>query len=353
VIEFFADYGMFLLKTLTLVVALGLAVAIVVAASGKGHSSEAGNIEVKSLNERYTHMRETLEDAVLDEASLKKLAKEEKQKLKKEKAEQKKTAKTDTDAGVTKKRVFVLDFDGDIRAQAVDTMREEISAILTIATENDEVVLKLESGGGVVHGYGLAASQLSRIKDKSIPLTICVDKVAASGGYMMACIASKILAAPFAMVGSIGVVAQVPNFHKILKKNDVDYELFTAGEYKRTVTMFGENTDKAREKFSLELEETHELFKDFVGKNRPSIDVPKVATGEVWFGQQAVDLDLVDELGTSDQYLMEASANADVYSVTYKTKKSLQEKLGIGVENALVKTFDRAFKELRDNKFMA
>jgi serine protease SohB len=352
VIEFFADYGMFLLKTLTLVVALGLAVAIIVAASGKGHSSEAGNIEVKSLNERYTHMREILEDAVLDEASLKKLAKKEKHKLKKDKAEQKKMAKTE-DTDKIKKRIFVLDFDGDIRAQAVDTMREEISAILTIATENDEVVLKLESGGGVVHGYGLAASQLSRVKDKSIPLTVCVDKVAASGGYMMACIASKILAAPFAMIGSIGVVAQVPNFHKILKKNDVDYELFTAGEYKRTVTMFGENTDKAREKFSLELEETHELFKDFVGENRPSVDVPKVATGEVWFGQQAIDLKLVDELGTSDQYLMEASVDAAVYSVTYKAKKTLQEKLGIGVENALVKTFDRAFKELRDNKFMA
>jgi serine protease SohB len=352
VIEFFANYGMFLLKTLTLVVALGLAVAIVMSASGKGHTSEVGSIEVKSLNDRYTNMRETLEDAVLDEASLKKLAKDEKQKLKKEQAEQKKSLKAE-DKVETKKRLFVINFDGDIRAQAVDTMREEISAILTIATETDEVVLKLESGGGVVHGYGLAASQLCRIKDKSIPLTICVDKVAASGGYMMACIGSKIIAAPFAMLGSIGVVAQVPNFHKILKKNDVDYELFTAGEYKRTVTMFGENTDKAREKFSLELEETHELFKAFVAQHRPSINVPKVATGEVWFGQQAVDLDLIDELGTSDQYLMEASAAADVYSVTYKTKKTLQEKLGIGVENALVKTFDRAFKELRDNKFMS
>jgi serine protease SohB len=297
-------------------------------------------------------MREILEDAVMDEASLKKQAKVEKQKLKQDKAQQKKAAKTEA-SGEVKKRIFVLDFDGDIRAQAVDTMREEISAILTVATENDEVVLKLESGGGVVHGYGLAASQLSRIKDKSIPLTICVDKVAASGGYMMACIATKILAAPFAMVGSIGVVAQVPNFHKILKKNDVDYDLFTAGEYKRTVTMFGENTDKAREKFSLELEETHELFKDFVVKNRPSVDIPKVATGEVWFGQQAVDLNLVDQLGTSDQYLMEAVEDAQVYSVTLKAKKTLQEKLGIGVENALVKTFDRAFKELRDNKYMA
>jgi serine protease SohB len=352
VIDFFANYGMFLLKTLTLVVALGLAVAIVVAASGKSPSSEAGNIEVKSLNDRYSNMREILEDAVMDEASLKKQAKEEKQKLKKERVEQKKAAKDEVNS-IQKKRIFVLDFDGDVRAQAVDTMREEISAILTVATEHDEVVLKLESGGGVVHGYGLAASQLSRIKDKSIPLTICVDKVAASGGYMMACIATKILAAPFAMVGSIGVVAQVPNFHKILKKNDVDYDLFTAGEYKRTVTMFGENTDKAREKFSLELEETHELFKDFVVKNRPSVDIPKVATGEVWFGQQAVDLNLVDQLGTSDQYLMEAAVDSQVYSVTLKAKKTLQEKLGIGVENALVKTFDRAFKELRDSKFIA
>lgn len=331
---------MFLLKTLTLVVALGLAVAIVVAASGKGHSSEAGSIEVKSLNDRYTNMREILEDAVMDEASLKKQAKEEKQKLKKDKAEQKKAAKAE-DSGEIKKRVFVLDFDGDIRAQAVDTMREEISAILTIATKNDEVVLKLESGGGVVHGYGLAASQLSRIKDKSIPLTICVDKVAASGGYMMACIADKIVSAPFAIVGSIGVVAQLPNFSRLLKKHDVDFEMFTAGKYKRTVTMFGHNSAKAKEKFSEDLEETHVLFKNHVSHFRPSLNIEEIATGDTWYGQDALVNKLVDQLGTSDDYLVTACNDADVFEVSYEFKKSLQEKLGIAVQMGVEKAATR------------
>ena len=108
--------------------------------------------------------------------------------------------------------------------------------------------------------YGLAASQMQRIRDKKLKLTVCVDKVAASGGYMMAVVADKIIAAPFAVLGSIGVLAQVPNFHRLLKKHDVDFEMLTAGKYKRTLTMFGENTDKGREKFQEDIEDTHVLF---------------------------------------------------------------------------------------------
>ncbi|WP_315983159.1 protease SohB [Aliamphritea spongicola] len=221
----------------------------------------------------------------------------------------------------------MIDFDGDIKASELEPMREEITAILTMATEKDEVVVRLESPGGMVHTYGLAASQLERIKRQGVPLTVCVDKVAASGGYMMACLADKIIAAPFAILGSIGVVAQLPNFHRLLKKYDVDYEVLTAGEYKRTMTVLGENTEKGREKFIEDLEDTHLLFKEFVGEFRPQVDLEKVATGEVWFGRRSLDVNLIDELQTSDEYLIAACQDADVFTVRYEYKKNLQERL--------------------------
>ena len=221
----------------------------------------------------------------------------------------------------------MLDFNGDVKASEVDLMREEISAILTFARPEDEVVLRLDSAGGMVHTYGLAASQLERIKQRNIPLTVCVDEVAASGGYMMACLADKLIAAPFAIVGSIGVVAQLPNFNKVLKKHDVDYEMFTAGEYKRTVTMLGENTEKGRAKFQDDLEDTHQLFKEFVASARPELDIEKVATGEIWYGKRAKECGLVDALSTSDDYLMSRCDTADVYRVRYEQKKSLQDRI--------------------------
>lgn len=337
--EFLAEYGLFLAKTLTFVVAIGVIISLVVSMGGRNKKSDKGHIEVTKLNEKFDHLRESLRDAMLDDEEYKEFEKAEKKRLKEEKAQKKKAAKefsktkTDADSDVAaKKRVFVLDFYGDIKASGVESLREEISTVLTLAKPTDEVVVKVESGGGMVHGYGLASSQLARITSKNIPLTVCVDKVAASGGYMMACVANKIVAAPFAILGSIGVVAQLPNFHKILKKNDIDYEMFTAGEYKRTVTMFGENTEKGRAKFVEELEDTHVLFKDFVSEHRPQVDVAKVATGEVWFGLRAKDVNLVDELQTSDEYLFSQAETADIYEVEFTHKKTLPEKLGLAAQ---------------------
>jgi serine protease SohB len=208
-------------------------------------------------------------------------------------------------------------------ASAVATLRQEVTAILTVAEPGDRVLVRLESAGGAVHAYGLAASQIARFRERKVPVTVAVDKIAASGGYMMACTAEHIIAAPFAVLGSIGVVAQLPNFHRLLEKNDIDFELFTAGEFKRTITLFGENTDKARAKFREEIEEVHVLFKDFVKQNRPVLDLAQVATGEHWYGSRALELKLVDELRTSDDYLLEASSDADLYEVTYHAKKGL------------------------------
>lgn len=347
--EFLAEYGLFLAKVVTFVAAILVVVVVAISLGGRNKKSDKGHIEVTKLNEKFDHMRDILRDAMMDDEAYKEFEKAEKKRLKEEKAEKKKAAKdvakeaakfkaddtTDTLVVTDKKRIFVLDFYGDIKASEVECLREEISTVLTLAKPSDEVVVKVESGGGMVHSYGLASSQLTRITNKNIPLTICVDKVAASGGYMMACVADKIVAAPFAILGSIGVVAQLPNFHKLLKKNDIDYEMFTAGEYKRTVTMFGENTDKGRAKFVEELEDTHVLFKEFVSEHRPQVDVVKVATGEVWFGRRAKDVNLIDEIQTSDEYLFAQAETADIYEVEFAHKKSLPEKLGFAAQAAV------------------
>ncbi|GAL22015.1 possible protease sohB [Vibrio maritimus] len=280
-------------KIVTVVVAI-VALLIVAKSVGGRAGGAKGELEITNLTEQRKHTVEQLEHHLHDEAFIKARDKAEK-KAEKEKAKQrekeiKKAAKEGELESKRESHLFVLDFIGSIDAKEVASLREEVSAILAVAKEGDEVLVRLESGGGMVHAYGLASSQLDRIKAANLPLTIAVDKVAASGGYMMACIADKIVSAPFAVVGSIGVIAQLPNFNKLLKKNDIEFEQLTAGEYKRTLTMFGENTDKARDKFKQELEETHGLFKDFIRDHRPELDLDKVATGEHWFGTQAKDL---------------------------------------------------------------
>ena len=243
-----------------------------------------------------------------------------------------KSSKKDTDQSDIAndaKTIYVLDFDGDIKASAVAHLREEISTIITTARAGDEVVLRLESGGGQVNAYGLAAAQLDRIKSAGLSLTVCVDKIAASGGYMMACVADKIIVSDFGIIGSVGVVSQLPNFHELMKKHNIGYEMFTAGEYKRTVTVFGENTDEDRAKYQEEINRIHDLFKAFVKKHRPSLDVDKIATGEFWFGEDALALNLVDEVGTSDAYVLNLMDNHNVYALQSRSKPTLAEKLGL------------------------
>lgn len=350
--EFFTEYGLFLAETITIVVAIGVVIALIAGAASRRRQDRDGEIQVQSLNEHFEDMQHALEDSVLDEFRLKQMAKEQKKREKSEAKEQKKAAKKGEDEP-DRKRIYVLDFDGDIHASDAEAMRQEVSAILSLAREEDEVVVRLESPGGLVHSYGFASSQLERIRRRNIPLTICVDKVAASGGYMMACIANKLLAAPFALIGSIGVVAQIPNFHRLLQRNDVDYEVLTAGEYKRTLTMFGENTDAGRQKFVEELEDTHDLFKQFVSEYRPNLDIEAVATGEVWFGRRALDKGLIDGIETSDDYLFNAVDEADIYKVSYEEKRSLQERLqGMGV-NMLDASIGKLWSRLSQSRFWA
>jgi serine protease SohB len=324
--EFFIEYGLFLSKAVTVVVAIGV-VLVLIAGLSRRAPGGAG-LEIEKLNDKLKEMSDVVRRAMLNKAAWKKHEKAEK----KERKQEKKSATEDSDH---RKRVFVLDFKGDIRATGVASLREEISAVITTATENDEVVMRLENPGGAVHEHGLAASQLLRIKNRGVPLTVIVDKVAASGGYLMACIADRIIAARFAVIGSIGVIAQLPNFNRALETRGVDFEQVTAGKYKRTVTMFGKNTDEDRAKLKEELEDVHTLFKGLVAEQRPSLDIERVSTGEHWYGTHALELGLIDEIGTSDDYLMSASSDADVYTVKFRGKQTLQERLMSAFESSL------------------
>lgn len=322
--EFLSDYGLFLAKAITLVVAILLVAANLFALARQARGQGGEQLRVRNVNLRLRELADVLHDEMLDEPERKQLVKARKAQ---DKAERKARAK-----GVApRQRVFVLDFNGDLQAHAVSGLREEISAVLQVARKEDEVLLRLESAGGLVHAYGLAASQLTRVRGRGLRLTVAVDKVAASGGYLMACVADRILAAPFAVLGSIGVVAQIPNFNRLLKKNEIDLELHTAGEFKRTLTLFGENTDAARLKFREELEDTHALFKDFVAAHRPVVDLARVATGEHWFGTRALELKLVDELRSSDDYLLQRVEDADVFEVRFRVRKPWSERLGTGL----------------------
>jgi serine protease SohB len=326
-LEFIYEYGLFLAQAATLVVAALLVVAGLVAISQRQRAEHhEGHIEIRNVNEKYRQIGDSIQHVVSDPQEFKARRKADR-KADKEKAKKAKKAlkKKSGDNEERRKRLYVLAFHGDLKASATDNLREEISAVLPQVAEGDEVLVKVESPGGLVHGYGLAASQLQRIRNAGVPLTIAVDKVAASGGYMMACVGDRIIAAPFAVLGSIGVLAQLPNFHRLLKKHDIDFELLTAGEYKRTLTLFGENTEKGREKFVEELEETH----------RPALDIATVATGEVWYGQNALEQGLVDELLTSDAFVQARLADWDVFEIKYVHKKNWQEKLGMAAEGAL------------------
>jgi serine protease SohB len=348
-VDFIFEYGMFLAKTITIVAGIGFFIISIITAGQKFKKQDKeGHIEIKSLNEKYKEVSDAMQANILSEFAYDEICKAEKKdqkaKLKKEKSLKRHLDKQKPERA----RVFVVDFVGDIRASANDALAEQITAILTQATSDDEVVIRLESGGGMVHSYGLASSQLQRIRDKNIPLTICVDKVAASGGYMMACIANKLLAAPFAVIGSIGVVAQIPNIHRLLKKHDVDFEMLTAGEYKRTLTVLGENTEKGRQKFQQEIQETHDLFKDFVAQNRPNIDMNVVATGEVWFGKAALEKGLIDAVITSDDYLFQRHTEADLYKIDWIEKHSIAERFGLAAESAMGRVLMRFYTELEN-----
>ncbi|WP_043526139.1 protease SohB [Litchfieldella xinjiangensis] len=333
--EWLAEYGMFLAKAVTLIAVLVLVVAILSRAKSSG--SERTRLRVERMNERNRQRQRRLQLAAMDSG----LRKAQMKAFKRSDKQERKTTKVQ---GESTPAVWVLDFQGDLKATATTRLGEEISAVLGVAKAGDEVVLRLESAGGLVHAYGLAAAQLDRLRSAGLKTTACIDKVAASGGYMMACCADRIHVAPFAVLGSIGVVAQLPNLHRLLKRHDIDVELLTAGRYKRTLTVFGENTQEGREKFAEDLENTHALFKRHVAERRPVLDVEAVATGEIWYGREAIDNQLADTLGTSEQYLQDRMLEAKVVSVSIETRRSMGERMGLGLSNVLERGLQRVLE---------
>jgi serine protease SohB len=323
--EFLAAYGLFLAELATLALVLVIVVVVIVSTRRRGH---AEGLVVEHLNRQFEDSADGLKLAIEGKARYKKALKARQKERKREEKERSKD-------GSRKPRLFVLDFKGDLRASAAASLREEVSAVLRIAKPGEQVLVRLENSGGTVHEHGFAASQLTRLKQHGLKLVVAVDKVAASGGYLMACVADRLIAAPFAIVGSIGVLAQLPNFHRLLEEKGVDFEQITAGRYKRTLTMFGENTDEGRAKLKEQVEEIHGLFKAQIREHRPQVDVEGVATGEHWHGVRALELKLVDELKTSDDLLLEAAQDHDLYHIAFKRRRTLQERVLGGVESLL------------------
>jgi serine protease SohB len=336
----FWEYIGFLGKVATLLIALAVVIGILASSRGSRGKKSEGDLKVKSLNDFYKALHRAVEQVLLSRSELKLMKKAER----KEAKQNRKLGLASTD----KQKVYVIDFKGDLRASGAESLRHEVTAALGHAKITDEVVVRLESPGGTVDGYGLASSQLARIREANIPLTICVDNVAASGGYMMACIGNRIMCAPFAVLGSIGVVAQVPNVNRLLKKHDIDVDVVTAGNYKRTMTVFGENTEAGKAKFKEEMEAIHKLFKGFVAKYRPDMDIEMVATGESWFGEDAINKKLADTIMTSDEYLQQKVKTADLIHLQFQRpkKSGLKSKI-FGAATGLV---DHALTRLNDQR---
>ena len=317
-----SDYGIFLLELLTVAAIVVVAALMILSAVRK--PNEENRLSVEHINKSIEQRTDAAKRTILGRRDSRKLIRSRKK--------ERKRKTTVEGSGDRRRRIFVLDFLGDVRATATASLREEVSAVLELAEKDDEVLLRLENTGGAVHEHGLAASQLLRLRARGIPLTVAVDRVAASGGYLMACTADRIIAAPFAIIGSIGVLVQLPNFHRLLDEKGIDFEQLTAGRFKRTLTVFGENTEEGREKMKEELVEVHELFQQRVKELRPSLDIEQVATGEHWYGSRALELNLIDEIGTSDDFLLNSMQSADLYKLSFKRPKKFIERMLHGAQ---------------------
>jgi serine protease SohB len=328
--DYLLQFGIFFGKTV--IIFLFIVALILIIAAIAARAKHRPQVEIEDINEKFSDISMVLRSVIRSKKAFK--------------SEQKQIEEEDKKLSEDRKNVFVLEFDGDLQASQVKELRDEVTSVITVARPGDEVVVCIESPGGAVSGYGLAAAELVRLRSANLKLTACVDKVAASGGYMMACTANQIFAAPFAVVGSIGVLAQVPNFNKLLKEHNVEYEEMTSGEYKRTVSFLGEITPKGRQKFQEQLEDTHELFKGWVNEYRPQLDMSKVGTGEYWFGRRAQDLNLIDKIVTSDEYLQTLMKTDRVFKVKFAHRKKLGEKLSEALGQAASKGFDRLLQRV-------
>ncbi|KZX82185.1 hypothetical protein A3715_00045, partial [Oleiphilus sp. HI0009] len=281
-----------------------------------------GRIIVKSLNEEY----QEIQDALLKFKPLKPIKSSSIRKFK---------------ASPNKQSIFVLDFKGDKTASSVGSLSKEVSAILSVAKPNDEVFLRLESPGGTITGYGLASQQLIRLREAGIRLVVSVDEIATSGGYMMAAVGDRIIASPTSMLGSIGVIMEVPNFYNLLDRAGVQFHQFTAGKHKRLVSMTNKIGDAAKDQINQDLEKSHELFKNHVHTYRNSVNLESVSHGDVWSAKYCLDNKLVDDLMTSEAYLFDRASRANIFHISWDVERSFSDKLSSFAAQASINTLDK------------
>lgn len=332
--------------------------------SSSGGAPDEIKLELKRLNDKYEKEESKLESLRLDvtagvkavKEAKKKESKRKKERLKQRKEEIERQVKLDLESGLSVPQVqkksrpcaFRIDFEGDLQVSSIDTLREQISCIIKIgAPKYDKVVVLVTSPGGSVTMYGLAAAQLIRLKKAGFKLTVCVDSIAASGGYLMSSVADEICCAPMALIGSIGVISIVPNVHDLLEKHNVHTHVFTAGKYKNTVNVVGEISEEGKKKFKQEMEEIHTVFKDLIALHRPALQahIEELATGEAFLGVQAKQKGLVDHILTSDEYLEQLCPDYDIILVKQKPKKSFFPEVFENMYNPESLSFKNVFQQ--------
>lgn len=257
--------------------------------------------------------------------------------------------------GIVRKTAVLLSFNGDINATEVIEFGRAVSMIVQMKDLVSEVYIIINSGGGVVNGYGLLASEIERLHYSEIETYALIDQVAASGGYMAACVANHVVAAPFAYIGSIGVVSEMPNFNQILSDNGINIEQHTAGKSKRTVTPLGKITDEDRNEFKKKLERIHRSFINHVSHYRNINDADEnknsiIFSGDYWIAEETVELELglVDEISTSQEFLLDKMKEYNIIEITFQENKTKKSKLSL--LNSLTTLFSSANEIIKNIK---
>ncbi|MBM3924971.1 MAG: signal peptide peptidase SppA [SAR202 cluster bacterium] len=192
------------------------------------------------------------------------------------------------------------------------------------------LVLDIDSPGGAVGGAEVLHARITKIAEAK-PVVAFVRSMGASGGYYLACAASKIITLPSSLVGSIGVIYLRPAMQELLEKLGVNLTVYKGGRYKDMTGFWRGPTPEEDDKFRSLIAEIHDNFIDVVAKGRkmPPERVRELATGEIFTGRRARDLGLVDEIGDFDRALEIAGRMGDVQPrpLYIRPKRGLLERM--------------------------
>jgi signal peptide peptidase SppA len=220
---------------------------------------------------------------------------------------------------------------GAINLAAVETA-------LTRAFDHDRlkaVALLINSPGGAPTQSGLVAERIRQLADKKgVPVLAFAEDVAASGGYWLACAADEIYAHRTSMVGSIGVISGGFGFTGLLDRFGVERRLHTAGENKARLDPFSPEKPEDVEWLKKMHSQLHELFVDWVKERRGDrlSSTEGLFTGDIWLGSKALELGLIDGLGSLREVIAERYPDAEIFIA--EAKKPLLARLGLGAPAA-------------------